>query len=1260
MHATKSRPNSNRRSFHKNVLARKTKRLKISQAALDYLISWGWVLIIIVLTIVVLYSLGVFHIPSAPTVISGFQGITMQAAQANSTMMVVKLTNNYHQVVNITGVTVSISGRSYSNLDCQDSIIPNGQTTLCRVPVIISTNSYLSNIQISFTPYRSQIYEVSNGTVSSTLVSGTIPINSQTTYFLEQGLQYGRTFTVSYNTSTNSTVVSSTTDKVSFNLPFGSYQFSIPTVTYQGCVSYPNPSSGLHATGVEEIILFKSNCTTTFIESGLPSNQQWQVTYNGTTSNSPTGSSIVIYTNNIATSQVYYTAVAKSSNLACVSYKTPSIILGGSYTFTGWNCTTLFSESSLPQGYTWNVSYNSLVNSSSTSSSSPISIYQVGSASLASSSALSQVSSLHCNSSLSAQEGSSSNVFSPWSCTTAFNDANLPSGDTWWVDFNGNNKSSTSSTISFSTASSTTKESWSANQETITYSNDCTPTNYTSQSGSATTGSSTSLTFTGSTSSCTTTFTETGLPATSSNTFTVLYDGTSKSVLIDAASPIVFTTGQGSFTATATISNLACTESSTVTAGSSYTFSSWTCTTTFTESGFPQGQLWNLSYDGTFKSVAVPLPISFTTQTNSPSSALSINAGALTRNPNFIVSTVTVGSQAEAAAYDPINGYMYVANYGSNTVSVINSSNSVIATFNVGSGPNAIAYDPSNYYIYVATSNGVNLISTSQNNPGSSAGSISMSSPTGIAYDAANNYMYVSSDSNNIYVINLNIYQTINNGGYSSAITSVGSTIYVTNGSSNTVEAIYTDASSVDKGSSMITVGANPYGIASDPANNYVYVTNLGSNTVSVISGTSVTATISVGAQPRGVAYDNVNKDMYVANSGSNTVSVINSSNSVISIISVGNNPYGVAFDSENTYIYVTDSGSNKVSVLSSHNSLVTRTLPVGGSAGIAYCPTNNEMYFANFVSSNITVLTSTNSVLTILVASKSGTSPSVAYNPANGYMYITNDPEGSVAASTIYVMNSANSFVTNITTSNPAQGLAYDPANQYMYVTTDEGISMGLYVYAPTPVNGAPIFDGGLAFSSSEGTVANAAAYDPANGDMYVTGSNSGSNQVSALNSLTVVASIGVGPGATAMAYDPANGDMYVVNKGSSSNSGSVSVIDSATNTVIATVNTGTNPVAIAYDNATGNMYVANLDSNSVSVIDSATNTIIATIATDVTGGIAYDPNNGDMYLANEGYSNAAISNPIFFHPSFSGYGVHPSSPSAYPGSTVAVSYSN
>ncbi len=368
---------SNKKHKRKNI---KRSNGKISaQAALDYLVSWGWVLIIIVLAIVVLFSLGIFKVPTAPTIINGFQGITMQAAEANSTMMVFKITNSYNQFVNITGVTVDVNNNNYTSYSCLNSLISTGQSTLCRVLVSIPTSSYISKIMIAFTPYKSNIYEVSNGTVSSALVSGSLPINNQLTYFVERGLPYGSTFTVNYNTSTNSTSVSSTNNKVSFNLPFGNYYFSIPSVSYQGCNSIPTPVSGYHSTGAADLISFRSNCTTTFTESGLPSNQQWHSNYDGLSPSASTGSpSIVTQTGITTVSQ--YTAEGDSNDLSCNSYNAPSISEGSSYAFSSWNCTTTFIDDGFTSplqnlSHQWTIKWNSV---RGTSTSSIISFTNTG------------------------------------------------------------------------------------------------------------------------------------------------------------------------------------------------------------------------------------------------------------------------------------------------------------------------------------------------------------------------------------------------------------------------------------------------------------------------------------------------------------------------------------------------------------------------------------------------------------------------------------------------------------------------------------------------------------------------------------------------------------------------------------------------------------------------------------------------------------------------------------------------------------------
>ena len=52
-----------KKPYKKKVNTKEEFKEKKSQAALDYLMSWGWVLIIIVLVLVILFSLGFLEYP---------------------------------------------------------------------------------------------------------------------------------------------------------------------------------------------------------------------------------------------------------------------------------------------------------------------------------------------------------------------------------------------------------------------------------------------------------------------------------------------------------------------------------------------------------------------------------------------------------------------------------------------------------------------------------------------------------------------------------------------------------------------------------------------------------------------------------------------------------------------------------------------------------------------------------------------------------------------------------------------------------------------------------------------------------------------------------------------------------------------------------------------------------------------------------------------------------------------------------------------
>ncbi|MFL6391724.1 MAG: YncE family protein [Nitrososphaeraceae archaeon] len=68
-----------------------------------------------------------------------------------------------------------------------------------------------------------------------------------------------------------------------------------------------------------------------------------------------------------------------------------------------------------------------------------------------------------------------------------------------------------------------------------------------------------------------------------------------------------------------------------------------------------------------------------------------------------MVKNIHVGDAPTGVAFDSANGYTYVTNTNSNTVSVIDgSTNTVIKEIHVGSHPRGIAFDSDNGNLYVA------------------------------------------------------------------------------------------------------------------------------------------------------------------------------------------------------------------------------------------------------------------------------------------------------------------------------------------------------------------------------------------------------------------------------------------------------------------------------------------------------------------------------------------------------------------------------
>ena len=346
-----------------------------------------------------------------------------------------------------------------------------------------------------------------------------------------------------------------------------------------------------------------------------------------------------------------------------------------------------------------------------------------------------------------------------------------------------------------------------------------------------------------------------------------------------------------------------------------------------------------LSSKGTWAPSALALFLLMTTDFTAPLAATTPTQA------NVVVATIPVGFGPKGVLFDPANGFVYVANYGSDTVSVIDgATDRLIANISVGSNPTSLAYDSSDGDIYVANSGSVNASvidgTTDEVVANVTVGPLAQ----WVSFDPSNGDVYVtyspqpSCPSSGCPQPRVTVVDASNDTVLASvaagsmpwgvAADTANGYVYVADSGSDKVSVLGGAQNDIV---TTLTVGLHPLGVAFDPSNGDVYVTNVngysmynGSGTVSVISGASdeVIATVAVGSQPSGVAFDSADEDVYVANFVSNTTSVIDgSTNTLIAAVPVGVDPFGVAFDSSNGYVYVANEYSGTVSVIGSRPS---------------------------------------------------------------------------------------------------------------------------------------------------------------------------------------------------------------------------------------------------------------------------------------------------------------------------------------------------
>jgi YVTN family beta-propeller protein len=280
----------------------------------------------------------------------------------------------------------------------------------------------------------------------------------------------------------------------------------------------------------------------------------------------------------------------------------------------------------------------------------------------------------------------------------------------------------------------------------------------------------------------------------------------------------------------------------------------------------------------------------------------------------YETANLTVGTVPVGVLFDPIDGKVFVTNFGSNNITVINSTSDLEeGSIKVVKGPITMAMDIHDDLVYVIeqAANALAVVRGSTNK-------VIATVPTGVfpqavAYDSANGYVYVANEqSSNISVVNGSTHKSVG---------------------------------------SIPTPGIGPQVLVYDAANGYLYVADKGLSYIEMVnvSQSQVVGTIPVGTEPVSMACDDQTGDIYVANQGSENVTIIQgSTNLAAGSVSLSYSPTAVAIDDLTSTGYAA-LGSGYLSVFNLTNRTVSASIAVGSYPyGVAVAPSTDRIFIAN------------------------------------------------------------------------------------------------------------------------------------------------------------------------------------------------------------------------------------------------------------------------------------------------------------------------
>jgi len=446
------------------------------------------------------------------------------------------------------------------------------------------------------------------------------------------------------------------------------------------------------------------------------------------------------------------------------------------------------------------------------------------------------------------------------------------------------------------------------------------------------------------------------------------------------------------------------------------------------------------------------------------------STGALT-----VTGSATAGTNPSGVAVSPSGAFAYVANAGSNNISVFSISPTTGALTAAGTpatspNPVSITVDSSGDFAYASNFN-TNNVTTYSVSP--STGALTLVQTIGARQGATSfalaqgaapvayvpKFAYVANAGGNTvsaYTIaagaltHIGVDVSTGQGPASVAVDPTGSFAYVANQSDGTVSA-YTIGSggALTQVGSAISAGTPSSGTISvtvDPSARFVYAANNASGDVATFAITPATGglvtdggNVTSGSAPFCIAVDPTGRFAYVVNQSGASVAAFNidPTTGALSIIgtsnaATGNSPVSVAVDPSGNFVYVTNEDDNTVSAFLINTG--------SGSSMGAVSPIGSGTVDA-------------------------GTAPhAVAVDPTGKFVYVANDGSNDVWTYTIGSSGALTAVGTGILTGTATapRSVAVDTSGTFVYAANSATASDSVTVFSINTGAGAPLIEVG------------------------------------------------------------------------------------------------------------------------------------------------------------------------------------------------------